>query len=291
MIRSYIRNIILAILSPLLTTPPPLILPPPYEKIIQEITTVLSINNYDGGSLAPIILRLAWHCCATYDVTTNTGGSNGATMRFVPEITDEGNYGLDIARAALEPIKQRYPAISYADLWTLAGKVAIEYMGGPTIIWKSGRVDYTNDRCTPSNGLLPFADKDANHIRKTFTRLGFNDQQTVALIGAHGVGRCHKRFSGWEGKWTRTPKTFSNQFYVVLLNETWSQGEVPETGKTQYFNADKSLIMLNTDMELIRDKSYLHWVEIYAKDEPKFFHDFSSAFAKLLELGIKRETL
>ena len=147
-------------------------------------------------------------------------------------------------------------------------------MGGPTIIWKSGRVDYTNDRCTPSNGLLPFADKDANHIRKTFTRLGFNDQQTVALIGAHGVGRCHKRFSGWEGKWTRTPKTFSNQFYVVLLNETWSQGEVPETGKTQYFNADKSLIMLNTDMELIRDKSYLHWVEIYAKDEPKFFTTF-----------------
>ena len=139
---------------------------------------------------------------------------------------------------------------------------------------KSGRVDYTNDRCTPSNGLLPFADKDANHIRKTFTRLGFNDQQTVALIGAHGVGRCHKRFSGWEGKWTRTPKTFSNQFYVVLLNETWSQGEVPETGKTQYFNADKSLIMLNTDMELIRDKSYLHWVEIYAKDEPKFFTTF-----------------
>ena len=206
MIRSYIRNIILAILSPLLTTPPPLILPPPYEKIIQEITTVLSINNYDDGSLAPIILRLAWHCCATYDMTTNTGGSNGATMRFVPEITDEGNYGLDIARAALEPIKQRYPAISYADLWTLAGKVAIEYMGGPTIIWKSGRVDYTNDRCTPSNGLLPFADKDANHIRKTFTRLGYNDQQTVALIGAHGVGRCHKRFSGWEGKWTRTPK-------------------------------------------------------------------------------------
>ena len=78
---------------------------------------------------------------------------------------------------------------------------------------------------------------------------------------------------------------------MVLLNETWSQGEVPETGKTQYFNADKSLIMLNTDMELIRDKSYLHWVEIYAKGRTKVFHDFSSAFAKLLELGIKRETL
>jgi catalase (peroxidase I) len=30
----------------------------------------------------------------------------------------------------LEPVKARFPWISYADLWTLAGAVAIEEMGG-----------------------------------------------------------------------------------------------------------------------------------------------------------------
>ncbi len=38
--------------------------------------------------------------------------------------------GLAKARDILEPIKSKFPWISYADLWTLAGVVAIESMGG-----------------------------------------------------------------------------------------------------------------------------------------------------------------
>ncbi|KAK6867104.1 putative heme-binding peroxidase [Candida tropicalis] len=181
-------------------------------------------------------------------------------MRFEPELTDDGNTGLFVAMLALSQVKVKYPMISYADLWTLAGKVAIEYMGRP----------------------------HAGHIRTTFTRLGFNDQQTVVLVGAHGVGRCHKKFSGWDGKWTHDPLVFDNEFYKVLLSETWSQDVVPETGKVQYYNGDRSLIMLNTDMELIRDSRYRQWVEVYAKNKERFLNDFAAAFSKLLELGVKR---
>ena len=48
----------------------------------------------------------------------HTGGSNGATMRFGIEANDPSNAGLHVAREALEPIKAKYPWISYADLWT-----------------------------------------------------------------------------------------------------------------------------------------------------------------------------
>jgi catalase (peroxidase I) len=41
-------------------------------------------------------------------------------------------------RALLEPIKLKYNWISYGDLWTLAGVVAVEAMGGPVIPWKPG---------------------------------------------------------------------------------------------------------------------------------------------------------
>lgn len=170
----------------------------------------------------------------------------------------------------------------------LQGKSPLNIWGGPVIYWKSGRVDYVDDRCVPEVGRLPFADKDAGHIRTTFTRLGFNDQQTVVLVGAHGVGRCHKKFSGWDGKWTHDPLVFDNEFYKVLLSETWSQDVVPETGKVQYYNGDRSLIMLNTDMELIRDSRYRQWVEVYAKNKERFLNDFAAAFSKLLELGVKR---
>ncbi len=37
---------------------------------------------------------------------------------------------IQVARALLEPIKAKFPWITYADLWTLAGATAVEAMGG-----------------------------------------------------------------------------------------------------------------------------------------------------------------
>lgn len=49
----------------------------------------------------------------------------------------------------------------------------------------------------------------------------FNDQEIVALIGAHAVGRCHTDRSGFEGPWTFSPITFTNDFYKLLFDEKW----------------------------------------------------------------------
>ena len=46
------------------------------------------------GSLAPVIIRLAWHASGTYDKDDKTGGSNYATMRFEPESKHGANNGL-----------------------------------------------------------------------------------------------------------------------------------------------------------------------------------------------------
>ena len=40
------------------------------------------------------------------------------------------NAGLKVARDFLEPVKEKFPWISYSDLWTLAGATAIEELGG-----------------------------------------------------------------------------------------------------------------------------------------------------------------
>ena len=61
---------------------------------------------------------------------SNTGGSNGATMRFAPESDYGANAGLKGARDLLEPVKAKFPWLSYADLYTLGGVVAVEEMGG-----------------------------------------------------------------------------------------------------------------------------------------------------------------
>ncbi|WVZ84006.1 hypothetical protein U9M48_031090 [Paspalum notatum var. saurae] len=67
-------------------------------------------------SCAPIMLRLAWHDAGTYDAKTNTGGPNGS-IRFPQEYSHAANAGLKIAIDLLEPIKQKHPKITYADLY------------------------------------------------------------------------------------------------------------------------------------------------------------------------------
>lgn len=256
-----------------------------YEAVRTAIADILDKEDYDDGSYAPILVRLAWHASGTYDKNTNSGGSNGATMRFSPECDHGANAGLGVARDLLEPIKKKFPGISYSDLWTLAGVVAIQEMGGPDIPWRPGRSDAPDGtHCTP-DGRLPDGDKDAAHVRDIFYRMGFNDQEIVALMGAHTLGRCHKDRSGWINPWTRAPTTFSNLYFQDLMNLKWK--EKKNFTPLQYEDPTGELMMLPTDMVMKWDRKFKKYVKVYAEDEEKFFQDFAAAFGKLLELGVK----
>lgn len=57
-----------------------------------------------------------WHSAGTYDNCSKTGGPFG-TMRFKAEQGHGANNGLDIAVRLLEPIKEQFPIISYADFY------------------------------------------------------------------------------------------------------------------------------------------------------------------------------
>ncbi|KAE8783692.1 ascorbate peroxidase [Hordeum vulgare] len=77
---------------------------------------------------APLMLRLAWHSAGTFDVATKTAGLR---HHEVPRgARPRANAGLDIAVRLLEPIKEQFPILSYADFYQLAGVVAVEVTGG-----------------------------------------------------------------------------------------------------------------------------------------------------------------
>jgi cytochrome c peroxidase len=259
-----------------------------YAAVKKAIADAMESNDkYDDGSYGPVLVRLAWHSAGTYDKATNSGGSDGATMRFAPESNHGANAGLAVARDLLEPIKKKFPAISYADLYTLAGAVAIEEMGGPVVPWRPGRSDAADGSACPPDGRLPDASKDAKHVRDVFEkRMGFSARETVALLGAHALGRCHADRSGFVGPWTRSPTSMGNSYFTVLLEETWRKKKW--SGPVQYENAsDGTLMMLPTDMALIWDKGYKKYVEEFARDADAFDKAFAAAFGKLLELGCK----
>ncbi|KAI0477412.1 heme peroxidase [Xylariaceae sp. FL0804] len=282
------------------------------EAVRQSIREIMHQPEYDDESAGPILVRLAWHSAGTYCQETDTGGSNGAGMRYEEEGGDPANAGLQHARAFLEPIKHRHPWITYADLWTLAGCVAISDLGGPDVEWRGGRTDFASAegdddgepaasrRRPPPRGRLPDAAQGAAHLRSVFGRMGFaDDRDVVALSGAHSLGRCHAGRSGFEGKWAPNPLRFGNSYFRLLLKHEhdWKRKRVEASGAEQFVYVDpddeaageEGLMMLPTDMSLLPDPGFRQWVERYASDADQFAADFSRAFARLLELGLHRD--
>jgi len=265
------------------------------RKSIAELIETDMEKRGDGTSLIGTFVRLAWHCAGSFSKQDGSGGSNGARMRFDPEKNWGGNAGLTMARDVLEPIKAKHPEISYADLYTLAGVVAVEEAGGPTVAYRLGREDMENGETSPPDGRLPDADKGCmkdtvQHLRDIFYRMGFDDREIVALSGAHALGRCHTDASGYWGPWTFAENTLSNEYFRLLVEERWSpkmtHNGKPWTGPDQFENATGELMMLPSDMVLVLDPEFKKYVQLYAKDEDLFFKDFAKAFSKLLELGV-----
>ena len=183
----------------------------------------------DFGHYGGLFIRMAWHSAGTYRIADGRGGAGGGQQRFAPLNSWPDNANLDKARRLLWPIKQKYGRkISWADLFILAGNVALETMGFKTFGFGGGRADtwepeelywgpegtwlgderYSGERelqkplGAVQMGLIyvnpegPNGKPDpvaaARDIRETFARMAMNDEETVALIaGGHSFGKTH----------------------------------------------------------------------------------------------------
>lgn len=259
-----------------------------YQRVYNDIA--IKARDEDdadqGAGRSGLLVRLAWHALGTYLRATGKGGSYGGGMIFPPEQSDPGNAGLETGRDFLAEFLVKYPWISRGDLWTLGGVVGVQEAGGPKIKWRPGRENVTDAREVPENGFLPDATQGGDHVRDVFVkRMGFTDRETVALVGAHCLGRCHTWRLGFDGPWGPSPNMFTNDFFVRLLQKwhvrKWDGPKQYEDDETNLF------MMLPTDMAMKEDSGFYKWTKKYADDERLFFTDFSAAFTKLLENGIQ----
>jgi catalase-peroxidase len=270
----------------------------------------------DFGHYGGLFIRMAWHSAGTYRIADGRGGAGSGQQRFAPLNSWPDNANLDKARRLLWPIKQKYGRkISWADLMILAGNVALESMGFKTIGFAGGREDWwepdesvfwgpesewlDDKRHTPDGDLQnPYAAVQmgliyvnpegpggkpdpvaaAKDIRVTFSRMGMNDEETVALIaGGHSFGKAHgagpathvgpepeaapieQQGLGWKssfgtGKgpdtitsglevtWTTTPTQWSINYLENLFKYEWELTKSP-AGAWQWVAKDAPAII------------------------------------------------
>jgi len=200
----------------------------------KDLTALMTLSQdwwpADWGHYGGLFIRMAWHSAGTYRISDGRGGAGHGNQRFAPVNSWPDNVNLDKARRLLWPIKQKYGnKISWADLFILAGNVALESMGFKTFgfaggredIWEpeedvywggeaewlgdkrySGERDLENPLAAVQMGLIyvnpegpngqPDVLASGRDIRETFRRMAMDDEETVALVaGGHTFGKCH----------------------------------------------------------------------------------------------------
>lgn len=289
-----------------------------YLQCRQELREFINQTN-----CGPILVRLGWHDSGNYDKRISEwpacGGANSSIIHD-PEINFGANAGLFKAVGLLKKFKDKFPAVSWADLIQMASACAVEVMGGPSIPMKYGRVDVKDgsscpgetSRGTAGNAGLPDAmapfgcgAKDAaTHLRNIFFRMGFDDEGIVALSGAHTIGRAFKERSGTVdfgyGDAKASPYTGSGcpvrhdgaAGVGMAGGKAWTKTWL--TFDNSYFqylkqSEDKNLIWFPTDAALHKDEKFKVYFDKFAESQGAFFEAYIRAHKKLSELGSKFE--
>src|SRR5260221_6270716 len=288
-----------------------------HPLIGEEDIAALKAEILGSGLSVSDLISTAWTSASTFRGTDKRGGANGARIRLAPQKDWDANQPAELAKAlqALEKVQKDFNAgkkkVSLADVIVLGGCAAVEAAakkGGHDVKvpFAPGRADASQDMTdAESFAVLELtADGFRNYLRKGEERtveevlkllverahlLTLTAPEMAVLLGGLRVLSANHGQNEF-GVFTKRPGSLTNDFFVNLLdmNTEWqksakydhfSQGRDRRTGEVKWTGTAVDLVFgSNSQLRAIAE------VYVCADAQPKFVHDFSAAWGKVMNL-------
>ncbi len=153
--------------------------------------------------------------------------------------------------------------LSHADLIQLGGYAAVEYCGGPSMIFSMGRKDVKDE----GDAIQHAAETHAGSlVVQGLAQSDLSPEEFVALMGSFTIGFAGEEKKGAHTRWCMNPYVFDNAYFQELMLRDQSK----------YFKTE-------ADLKLMQNASLKNWVEAYAQDEELFFKNYATAHVKVSE--------
>lgn len=176
-------------------------------------------------------------------------------MKLVKDVKENGNHITAM--------------LSYSDIIQLGGYTAVEYCGGPSMIFKMGRQDVeTEGEASNALAIVPDTQHENAVMVKKFDMMGLDPEEYVAIMGSQTLGFASDDNQAKTGRWTMNPYVFDNSYFKEVL-----------------VGRDSIYLKTDADMRLLNDSELRKWVEAYAQDEKLFFENYARAHVKISERG------
>ncbi|XP_073128708.1 putative Peroxidase 48 [Henckelia pumila] len=163
------------------------------EQIIRSIVREMYSLRPD---VAPALLRLAFHDCFVE-------GCDASVLLDATEVMEsekdsppnESLKGYDVIDIIKSELEESCPGVvSCADIVVLAARESVLLAGGPFYPLYTGRKDSTVSFFEEATYELPSPHDDLSKTIESFATRGFDERETVSLLGAHSTGTIHCKF-------------------------------------------------------------------------------------------------
>ncbi|XP_004295653.1 PREDICTED: putative Peroxidase 48 [Fragaria vesca subsp. vesca] len=169
---------------------------PRAEKIVRTKMAWIYGQHRDVSAQ---LLRLFFHDCFIEgcDASVLLDDSNGNQNHAIEKqaIPNRSLKGFDKIDEIKERLENECPGVvSCADVLALATRDAIVLAGGPFYPILTGRRDSTSSFFNEAMTGIPRPDDNINQTLHQFSLRGFDERETVALLGGHNIGKIGCEF-------------------------------------------------------------------------------------------------